>query len=393
MNKRGAGSIFLRGPIYWIRYSHHGQEFRESSRSESESVARRFLKERLRETGRRGKFLGPAEDRLKFGDLAEIIRNEYAINGRRSGRRLEASLKQLRASFGLDRAVDITADRIAAYAVARRASGAANATINRELAALKRMFKIAVDNERLSRAPHISMLAEANVRQGFLEHAEFVALQEALPERLRDPIKFLYKSGWRVGEMRSLEWSDVDSAGTEIRLPPAKSKNKEGRFLPLTGDLADLIARARANRRLDCSLVFHSEGKPFLDFRVAWASACQAAGLGKLLVHDLRRTAVRNFDRARVSRSAAMKSRVTKPSRFIGAMRSCPMPTWFPLLNSGMCSSINCRPSAASSRWLAPPRIVRARKRDSLGLPVLRVVILARRKFVYPRRFCGSWRS
>src|SRR5208282_5136375 len=169
---RGAGTIYRRGPVLWIRYSHRGVEYRESSESESETVARRLLKARIAETGRRGKFLGPTEERVTFEDLAAMLENDYAINNRRSTRRLRASLKHLRKFFGLDRAVDIGADRIGAYAVARRAAGAANASINRETATLRHAFKLAVDAERLSRIPRIKRLEEGPARQGFLEHAD-----------------------------------------------------------------------------------------------------------------------------------------------------------------------------------------------------------------------------
>jgi integrase len=306
MSKRGSGSIYLRGVTYWIRYSHRGQEYRESSESESETVARRLLNARIRETGKRGKFLGPAEERLRFEDLAEMLRSDYLVNNRRSLRRVDASLKQLRNYFGLDRAIDITADRVNSYKVARRENGAANATINRELAALKRAFKIAVDAERVSRAPHIQMLDENNARQGFLEHAEFLALREALPARLQDPVTFLYLSGWRVSEMKSLEWRDVDLDGNVVRLDPAKSKNKDGRTLPLSGELAEVIARAHDARRLDCPYVFHNDGRPIVDFRDAWDRARSNAKLGKVLVHDLRRTVVRNLTRAGVPERVAM---------------------------------------------------------------------------------------
>ncbi len=307
MSKRGTGGLYLRGTIWWIRYWHRGQEFRESSGSESETVARRLLNVRIRESGKRGgKFLGQAEEKVSFEDLAAMLVSDYTINDRRSMRRLTSSLIHLRAYFGLDRAVDITTDRIGAYVVGRRGAGAANGTVNRELAALKRAFKIAVDAERLSRAPHIQMLEEHNARQGFLDHAEFVALRDALPERLRDPVSFLYLSGWRVGEMKSLEWRDVDRAGNAVRLAPEKSKNAESRLLPLEGELADIVARADAARRPDCTLVFHHNGKPILDFRGAWAAACTKAGLGKLLVHDLRRTAIRDMVRAGVFERVAM---------------------------------------------------------------------------------------
>jgi integrase len=308
VSRRGTGGLYLRGATWWIRYAHRGKEFRESSGSESETVARRLLTARVRETGKRGaKFLGPAEERLRFEDLAKMIRADYAANDRRSGRRLEGSLKHLLAGFGIDRAVDVTADRIVGYAAQRREQGAANATINRELAALKRAFKIAVDAERLSRAPHIGMLEERNTRQGFVEHAEFTALQRALPEHLKDPITFLYLTAWRRSEACQLEWRDVDFDGKVVRLRPEISKNEDGRMLPLTGEIADIITRAHSKRRLDCPYVFHRNGKPILDFRGAWAAACESAGLGKLLVHDLRRSAIRNLVRAGVPDVVAMR--------------------------------------------------------------------------------------
>lgn len=53
--------------------------------------------------------------------------------------------------------------------------------------------------------------------------------------------------------------------------------------------------------------VFHRGGRPIKDFRTAWAAARRRAGLLGLLPHDLRRTAVRNYERAGVPRSVAMR--------------------------------------------------------------------------------------
>ena len=52
--------------------------------------------------------------------------------------------------------------------------------------------------------------------------------------------------------------------------------------------------------------VFNRDGEPILDFRRAWKSATKAAGVPGRVVHDFRRTAVRNLERIGVSRSAAM---------------------------------------------------------------------------------------
>jgi integrase len=127
-----------------------------------------------------------------------------------------------------------------------------------------------------------------------------------LPTHLQDAIGFLYLSGWRVGEMRSLEWRDIDLAGQAIRLRPENSKNKQGRVLKLTGELFAIIIRACDGRRLDGAFVFHNDGKQIGDFRKSWRSACLAAGLGKILVHDMRRSSVRNMVRAGVPERVAM---------------------------------------------------------------------------------------
>jgi len=81
-------------------------------------------------------------------------------------------------SFELIRVPQITTPRISAYIESRINDGAANATINRELAALKRMLNLGAQQTPpiVDRVPHIPMLQENNIRKGFFEHDEFLAL-------------------------------------------------------------------------------------------------------------------------------------------------------------------------------------------------------------------------
>jgi integrase len=169
------------------------------------------------------------------------------------------------------------------------------------------MFVLAARDKRLSvdHVPTVHRLKEAEARQGFLEPAEFARLVDALPHYLKDPVDFLYHSAWRVGEMRSLEWRDVD--GDVIRLRPENSKTGRGRTLVLAGELAAIVGRARDARRLDCPYVFHDGGQPIGDFRKAWRKALKYADLPRgFIVHDLRRSGVRNVYRATGSQAIAM---------------------------------------------------------------------------------------
>ena len=63
---------------------------------------------------------------------------------------------------------------------------------------------------------------------------------------------------------------------------------------------------AREKRRPDCLFVFHLSGKPIGDFRKAWRNATTAAVLAGVIVHDLRRTAIRYMVRAGVHERVAM---------------------------------------------------------------------------------------
>jgi integrase len=53
--------------------------------------------------------------------------------------------------------------------------------------------------------------------------------------------------------------------------------------------------------------VFHHGGRAIKSFYKTWKSACRAVGCPGRIVHDFRRAAVRNLERAGVPRSTAMR--------------------------------------------------------------------------------------
>ena len=315
----GVGRVFQRGQIWWIGFYHRGREIRQSAHSEHEGQARKLLKKRLGEISA-GRFL-PDEDKIQYDELVADLKNDYHVNGKRSWNSVRYYLTHLKEFFGLDRVVDITADRMRAYQSYRINEGASNATVNREVATLGRMLSLAVNAGKLSRKPKFQMLTENNVRQGFLDHATFLSLLSKLPQGVKPLVEFLYLSGWRKGEAIKLEWRDLDMGGQVVRLRSENSKNKEPRVLPLTGRLLELMQERVKARRLDCAYVFHRNGKRVGEFKKSWQTACVTAGLGRFekkpntkkkkyhgtIVHDLRRCAARNLSLAGVPEAIAMK--------------------------------------------------------------------------------------
>ncbi len=309
------GSLYKRGMTYWIKYYRGGKPFRESAHSEKESDARRLLKLREGQIAE-GRFPGLRVERVRFEDLARDFLNDYQASGRKSLRRAKGTCSHLRAWFQGMRAVDITTDRIRAYIVHRQAEGATHATINRELAALKRMFSLGMQQTppKVLRRPYIPMLKENNTRSGFFTQEDYLALRGALPDSLKPVVTLAYHTGFRREEMLSLRWDQVDLSQRRIVLEVGTTKNHEGRVVYMTEDLFRMLEAQKRLRDwqapscpLVCFRMVNGHALPIKDFRSAWDQACKMVGLEGRLLHDFRRTAVRNMVRAGIPERVAMR--------------------------------------------------------------------------------------
>ena len=307
------GSIYKLGNTYWIQYYRNGKPLRESTKSKKEADAKRLLKKREGEISE-GKLTGIYFDRVRFDELAEEFLTDYRINGKKSIKKAKQITRRLKKHFGGCRVPQITTPKINAYIKNRMDEGGANATINRELAALKRMLNMGARQTppKVDRVPFIPMLEEKNIREGFFEHGDFIALRNALPFYLQGFATFAYKTGWRVSEIADLTWNRVDLDNGVVRLEKGETKNKEARTVYLDDELRQVFidqweARRNGKRLLPCVFPNGSGNDKIKDFRCAWRNACQGARIGKRLFHDFRRTAVSNMVMAGIPEGVAMK--------------------------------------------------------------------------------------
>ena len=104
--------------------------------------------------------------------------------------------------------------------------------INRSLSCLRRMLRIAHEDETINRVPKIRFIAEPPARKGFLLEGQFSELLELLPTHLRPLILFLYWCGVRKSEALQIQWSQVDLNTRLIWLEPEQTKSKDGRVVP-----------------------------------------------------------------------------------------------------------------------------------------------------------------
>lgn len=304
----GSGSVFRRGRVWWVAFRDAtGRQIRESAHTEVKTEAYQYLQRR------QGQFGKITHAELTLADLIPLIRRDYQQH-HRDLQRFDAVLNRFSLDFILTlRVPDVTYQALGQYVTRRLAASPqpANGTINRELAAIRRMLALAYRNNLTTTPPPpVPRLSEAPARQGFLRHEDMTNVLAYVTGSLHSLFVAAYMTGWRLrSELLTRQWKHVDLGPRGyLRLEPGESKNRAGRMYPLVGQLRVALETQWANRGQSCWVFYNETGGPLTKHRVqqAWHQAQTAAGVGPYLIHDLRRTAARNLELAGVPRTVAM---------------------------------------------------------------------------------------
>src|SRR6202165_3002193 len=153
----------------WISYSLHGRRHCENAHSTKEGDATKLLKLRLGQAAI-GMPVGSQVERTTLGDILKMVEVDYAANGRKSLARVKHAASHLKEFFdACAKARVITSDRISAYQAERLEQGAKPATVNYELALLRRAFRLGGRAGKVAGRPEIQMPHVENTREGVVE--------------------------------------------------------------------------------------------------------------------------------------------------------------------------------------------------------------------------------
>ena len=217
---------------------------------------------------------------------------------------IKYQIGNLRRYFGGVEIGAITGADVKGYIRHRQNQGRANATINRELAALSsainycnREWEWGLDNPVKGRLTREARHRERYLTRGEVGRLVTAARQQRHGELLADFIEIAVHTGCRRGELLGLEWSRVtlDQGKESLALLSNHTKSGKPRNIPLNS-----VAQAAIRRRLSwrsrnapgCPWVFAREsGERVRCIRTGFAQAVKRVRLEDLRIHDLRHTA------------------------------------------------------------------------------------------------------
>ncbi len=283
--------MFKRGPVWWISFVYNGKRFRQSTETGNRKLAQQ-IEDKVRTEVVQGKWFErlPGEDKT-FKEMMQKYLAEHASK-KASAKDFAGYSKNLAAFFGDCILTDITPKVINQYKMKRREDGVKPATINRELAAMKKAFNLALKEwewVRENPVMKVAMEVENNKRDRWLRDDEEKRLLGACPGWLRELVIFALNTGMRLSEILELNWRDVNLSRRTVTV--VKSKNGEKRTIPLNETALEMLRAKSVKRSIKTELVFPSQVYTMMsrhNVSRAFRNVVKKAYVEDFRFHDLR---------------------------------------------------------------------------------------------------------
>jgi integrase len=297
----GPKGVFGRPPgsgVFWIRYKDaDGREHRE--KVGPKRLAEQVYAKRIAEVAER-KFFPEKAIRVRVVPLKDFLADflKHHVTGKLKNADHEARYARLwTAAYGTKSVRALSKDNVARYVSGRADAGLSGASINRELAFLRKAMNHAV-NERLAdrnpvgaRNGGVKLAKENNARVRYLTAEEETRLRDAIGEKHWPMVAFALHIGFRQHNQFTLKWSDVDfDTGSITARDPKGGRNYR---VPMNATLRALLFSLPSRR---CSLyVFPSStGRTPLNscnvMHRLFVPALERAEIADFTWHDLRHT-------------------------------------------------------------------------------------------------------
>lgn len=288
--------MYKRGRIWWITYRDDAGRYRcESSGTTNRRIAQK-LEDMRKGAVVEGRLALPRSNppslELWSSRFLESIQNPVTKN------RYGTSVRALLSYFRNARLSQITADRIDEFKGARLRKGVRSATVNRDLAVLRRMLKLAARDRLIAQTPfaEVEFLEEKKQRRQphILTFEEEKRLVGVASPRMRALVALIVETGLRIGkEAFPLEWTDLDLLSGAIHIRDSKTIAGR-RNLPLSDYCkAELIHWRNLVGPEFSRYIFPNLKKPSVHLKSVkknWRTTLKRAGISYFPIYNLRAT-------------------------------------------------------------------------------------------------------
>lgn len=289
------GSVFrrergdARARNWYVEFSFNGKRIRKKARgARTKSEAKAYLRNIERETDRDEYTPGKRKEAL-FEVFAESYL-KWAETNKLSWKRDRIFLSHLVPFFRGKTMNGITPLLIEDYK-RKRKEKVSGSTVNRELACLKHMFNMAMDEGMARENPvrKVRFFREQGRKERILTDREKEELMKKCEGYLKAAVIVALNTGMRRGEILGLRWSRVDFTRNVITVE--RTKSGKPRRVPMNS-LAESTLRSMRENRENGEYVFWNRktGKAMKNVKKSFRKACERAAIANLRFHDLRHT-------------------------------------------------------------------------------------------------------
>jgi integrase len=273
-------AVYKRGETYWYEFVFNGERIRKSTKQGNKRVAEQMEAARKTQLAKREVGIQERKPVPVLKDFATQFAAAIQVQCAEKPRTVdfyEAKLRTLVADRFLGNARIDMIDEAAiekyvqarSRVISRRKSLLSPGSINRELATLRRMLRLAHEWRFIERVPKIRLLRGERNREFVLNVLQEDLYLSACPHPLADVATLLLDTGLRLGEALSLEWPQIRMEAAPgakfgyITVLSRKAKNNKSRNVPLSERSIAVLAKWGPK---STGFVFHREdGSPISD--------------------------------------------------------------------------------------------------------------------------------
>lgn len=284
--------LYKRGLVWWMRFTYKGQQVRKSTETTDKKLAEKIYCKVVNQIAE-GKWFDVDEGGQRtFEELAEKYEMQV-FRELKSYKKNRCYLNQLRKFFGNYKLNEITPALIDNFKQMRKGHGVVTATINRQMAMLRRMFNLAKKRWMwIKETPLVETEPNAeNKRTRHLSFEEFHRLLGFCDAWLKDIVLVAAWTGLRRENVVQLRKAQANLLTREITVEGKEIKNGENLKIPIADPAYEVLANIVVNDKTNSSYVFHNdEGKPYNPKNVysAFKKRLECAGIEDFRFHDLR---------------------------------------------------------------------------------------------------------